>query len=110
MVVTWTVPARRASELDAQLAARRQIYLTAERTLRVLEVRDDDADQPPALVVDRHARPASAFSARMTMDRSSSGAENSPGLSLLSPGSFGRVSAPPIVLREHEKDQQECGF
>jgi hypothetical protein len=39
-------------ELDAQLAAGRKIYLTAERTLRVLGVRDDDADQPPALVVE----------------------------------------------------------
>jgi hypothetical protein len=29
-----------------------KIYLTAERTLRVLGVRDDDADQPPALVVE----------------------------------------------------------
>ena len=28
-----------------------KIPLTAERTLRVLGVRDDDADQPPALVV-----------------------------------------------------------
>jgi hypothetical protein len=28
------------------------IPLTAERTLRVLGVRDDDADQPPALVVE----------------------------------------------------------
>jgi hypothetical protein len=28
------------------------IPLTAERTLRVLGVRDDDADKPPALVVD----------------------------------------------------------
>ena len=33
------------------------IYLTGERTPRVLGVRDDDADQPPALVVEdmRHA-------------------------------------------------------
>jgi len=30
--------------------------LTADRTLRVLGVRDDDADQPPALVVEGHAR------------------------------------------------------
>ena len=29
-----------------------KIPLTAERTLRVLGVRDDDADQPPALVVE----------------------------------------------------------
>ena len=29
-----------------------KIYLTADRTLRVLGVRDDDADQPPALVVE----------------------------------------------------------
>ena len=28
------------------------IPLTADRTLRVLGVRDDDADQPPALVVE----------------------------------------------------------
>jgi hypothetical protein len=28
------------------------IPLTAERTLRVLGVRDDDPDQPPALVVE----------------------------------------------------------
>ena len=39
-------------ELDAQLAAGRQDLLTGERTLRVLGVRDDDADQPPALVVE----------------------------------------------------------
>ena len=29
-----------------------KIYLTGERTLRVLGVRDDDADQPPVLVVE----------------------------------------------------------
>ena len=29
-----------------------KIPLTADRTLRVLGVRDDDADQPPALVVE----------------------------------------------------------
>jgi hypothetical protein len=29
-----------------------KIYLTDERTLRVLGVRDDDADQPPVLVVE----------------------------------------------------------
>ena len=29
-----------------------QIPLNADRTLRVLGVRDDDADQPPALVVE----------------------------------------------------------
>jgi hypothetical protein len=29
-----------------------QIPLNAERTLRVLGVRDDDADQPPVLVVE----------------------------------------------------------
>jgi hypothetical protein len=28
------------------------IPLTADRTLRVLDVRDDDADQPPVLVVE----------------------------------------------------------
>ena len=37
------------------------IPLTADRTLRVLGVRDDDADQPPALVVED--LPASATSA-----------------------------------------------
>ena len=29
-----------------------QIPMTADRTLRVLGVRDDDADQPPVLVVE----------------------------------------------------------
>jgi hypothetical protein len=29
-----------------------KVPLTAERTLRVLGFRDDDADQPPALVVE----------------------------------------------------------
>jgi hypothetical protein len=29
-----------------------KIPLTAERTLRVLGIRDDDADQPPVLVVE----------------------------------------------------------
>jgi hypothetical protein len=38
-----------------------KIYLTAERTLRMLGVRDDDADQPPALVVED--LPGSATSA-----------------------------------------------
>ena len=38
-----------------------KIYLTAGRTLRVLGVRDDDADQPPALVVED--MPGSATSA-----------------------------------------------
>ena len=37
------------------------IPLTAERTLRVLGVRDDDADQPPVLVVED--MPGSASSA-----------------------------------------------
>jgi hypothetical protein len=37
------------------------IPLTADRTLRVLGVRDDDADQPPALVVED--LPGSATSA-----------------------------------------------
>jgi hypothetical protein len=37
------------------------ILLTAERTVRVLGVRDDDADQPPALVVED--MPESATSA-----------------------------------------------
>ena len=35
-----------------------KIYLTGERTLRVLGVRDDDADQPPALVVEDLPGPA----------------------------------------------------
>jgi hypothetical protein len=39
-----------------------QIPLNAERTLRVLAVRDDDADQPPALVVED--MPSSATSGR----------------------------------------------
>ena len=38
-----------------------KIPLTAERTLRVLGVRDDDAEQPPALVVED--LPSSATSA-----------------------------------------------
>jgi hypothetical protein len=38
-----------------------KIYLPGERTLRVLGVRDDDADQPPALVVED--LPGSATSA-----------------------------------------------
>ena len=38
-----------------------KIYLTGERTLRVLGVRDDDADQPPALIVED--LPGSATSA-----------------------------------------------
>ena len=38
-----------------------KIPLTADRTLRVLGVRDDDADQPPALVVED--LPGSATSA-----------------------------------------------
>jgi hypothetical protein len=38
-----------------------KIYPTGERTLRVLGVRDDDADQPPALVVED--LPGSATSA-----------------------------------------------
>jgi hypothetical protein len=38
-----------------------KIPLTAERTLRVLGVRDDDADQPPALIVED--LPGSATSA-----------------------------------------------
>jgi hypothetical protein len=37
-------PARSPNELET-------IPVTAERTLRVLGVRDDDADQPPVLVV-----------------------------------------------------------
>ena len=38
-----------------------KIPLTADRTLRVLGVRDDDAEQPPALVVED--LPGSATSA-----------------------------------------------
>jgi hypothetical protein len=38
-----------------------KIPLTADRTLRALGVRDDDADQPPALVVED--LPGSATSA-----------------------------------------------
>ena len=41
-------------ELDAQLAEGDTIPLTADRSLRVLGVRDEDADQPPALVVEDH--------------------------------------------------------
>ena len=37
-----------------------KIYLTGERTLRVLGVRDDDADQPPALVVEDLPTPGSS--------------------------------------------------
>jgi hypothetical protein len=37
-----------------------KIPLTAERTLRVLGVHDDDADQPPALVVEAHQHPSTA--------------------------------------------------
>jgi hypothetical protein len=39
------------------------IHLTAERTLRVLGVRDDDADQPPALVVEDVPRAATSDAA-----------------------------------------------
>ena len=37
-----------------------KIPLTAERTLRVLGVRDDDADQPPALIVEDMPGPATS--------------------------------------------------
>jgi hypothetical protein len=37
-----------------------QIPLNAERTLRVLGVRDDDADQPPVLVVEDLPRTATS--------------------------------------------------
>ena len=37
-----------------------KILLTADRTLRVLGVRDDDADQPPALVVEDLPGPATS--------------------------------------------------
>ena len=43
-------PAYRSSTLNWRQGD--TIPLTAERTLRVLGVRDDDADQPPALVVE----------------------------------------------------------
>lgn len=36
------------------------IPLTGERTLRVLGVRDDDADQPPALIVEDLPGPATS--------------------------------------------------
>jgi hypothetical protein len=39
-------------EHRAELASGRHDPLGADRTLRVLGVRDDDADQPPALVVE----------------------------------------------------------
>jgi hypothetical protein len=40
-----------------------KIPLTAERTLRVLGVRDDDADQPPVLVVEDMPVPGSSAAA-----------------------------------------------
>jgi hypothetical protein len=46
---------------SARLEPGDTIPLTAERTLRVLGVRDDDADQPPVLVVED--LPGSATSA-----------------------------------------------
>jgi hypothetical protein len=52
-------PTYRSSTLNWRLGDK--IPLTAERTLRVLGVRDDDADQPPALVVED--LPGSATSA-----------------------------------------------
>jgi hypothetical protein len=52
-------PIFRSSTLDWRQGDK--IYLTGERTLRVLGVRNDDADQPPALVVED--LPASATSA-----------------------------------------------
>ena len=36
------------------------IHLGRERTLRVVAVRDDDADQPPALIVEDVSGPATA--------------------------------------------------
>jgi hypothetical protein len=41
-----------------------KIPLTAERTLRVLDVRDDDADEPPVLVVADVAERASSAELR----------------------------------------------
>jgi hypothetical protein len=43
-------PTYRSSTLNGGRATR--FRFSAERTLRVLSVRDDDADQPPALVVE----------------------------------------------------------
>ena len=43
-------PTYRSSTLNRRQGDK--IPLTAERTLRVLGVRDDDADQPPVLVVE----------------------------------------------------------
>jgi hypothetical protein len=43
-------PTFRSSTLNWQQGDK--IYLTGERTLRALGVRDDDAAQPPALVVE----------------------------------------------------------
>ena len=43
-------PTYRSSVLNWQQGDK--IPLTADRTLRVLGVRDDDADQPPALIVE----------------------------------------------------------
>jgi hypothetical protein len=40
-----------------------KIPLTAERTLRVLGVRDEDADQPPVLVVEDMPRTGSSAAA-----------------------------------------------
>jgi hypothetical protein len=52
-------PTFRSSTLKWQQGDK--IYLTGERRMRVLGVRDDDADQPPALVVED--LPGSATSA-----------------------------------------------
>lgn len=40
-----------------------KIPLSADRTLRVLDVRDDDADQPPVLVVEDMPRSATSDAA-----------------------------------------------
>jgi hypothetical protein len=49
------------------------IPLTAERTLRVLGVRDDDADQPPALVVEDMAELASSAAIRPAVGSAGAG-------------------------------------
>jgi hypothetical protein len=47
-------------ERSAQLAAGRTIPLGADWTLRVLGIRDGDADQPPVLIVEDMPGSASA--------------------------------------------------
>jgi hypothetical protein len=54
-------PTYRSSTLNSRQGD--EIPLTAERTLRVLSVRDDDADQPPALVVEDLPRAATTDAA-----------------------------------------------